>query len=276
MINLEKPQPGIYENVSFEDYLKIDAKNNSYLGRLGITAAHAQIEEPDTPSKFFGRLTHTRVLEPSEFDKRYIIPPKVDRRTTEGKAEWAEFTEEHGNKEQITQDNYDTVNAINEAILAHPRAKELLVGEIERTVVWEDPESGILCKARPDIISSPHGMLIDLKTTKDASQESFTRAIANLGYNRQAAHYLNGMNAMSPFLFDKYRFIVCEIKKPYRVQVYKMDAEFLALGQTSIKELIQKEIDCIAANEWPHYQTDWQSGDYEIELECPMWAHKRG
>ena len=270
-LNIEAPEVGIYENIPFEDYLKIQAVSNSYLSRLAITPAHARVKEPDSLSKSLGRMVHTMVLESvEEFNVQYVVAPVVDKRTKAGKAEWAEFVE--GNTRiAITQDDLNKVNAIYEAVLSHPRAAELLSENVsESTIIWEDPETGILCKARPDAVPNDHNFLIDLKTTRDASPQGFTRAIMNYGYYRQAAHYLNGMRVVSGLHYDSFIFIAVEKVEPYRVGCYTLDRAFLGYGETEIERLMQVDLACKEQG-YPHYTPDTHTGEYESELELPPW-----
>ena len=63
-------KPGIY-NMSFEDYKKIDAINNSKLVQASKTLAHALYEKEDTNVMNFGRTFHTYLLELDRFKKEF-------------------------------------------------------------------------------------------------------------------------------------------------------------------------------------------------------------
>jgi len=65
-------QSGIY-NMSFEDYKKIDAINNSKLVRASKTLAHALYEKEDTAVMNLGRDFHTYLLELGRFKKEYAV-----------------------------------------------------------------------------------------------------------------------------------------------------------------------------------------------------------
>ena len=55
-------KPGIYPNIPFREYLKIEAVSNSYLGRLDECPAKGLIPRKDTDSLGLGRAVHTVVL----------------------------------------------------------------------------------------------------------------------------------------------------------------------------------------------------------------------
>ncbi|WP_010597300.1 PD-(D/E)XK nuclease-like domain-containing protein [Rickettsiella massiliensis] len=45
--------------------------------------------------------------------------------------------------------------------------------QIEQSLYWKDPNTGILCKCRPDILRS--SLVADLKTAQDGSAWSFSK-----------------------------------------------------------------------------------------------------
>ncbi|NBO40554.1 MAG: hypothetical protein EBU92_03265, partial [Betaproteobacteria bacterium] len=63
------------------------------------------------------------------------------------------------------------------AIANHAGACTLLDGDIaiENSMFWTDQETGIECRARPDIIR-PDGLIVDLKTTQDAGASAFAKS----------------------------------------------------------------------------------------------------
>lgn len=84
--------------MSLEEYHRVDAMSKGKLDKLEKSALHykASLETPPepTPQMIFGAAYHLMALEPGEFPKYYIVPPKIDRRTKEGKARTAEFDKE--------------------------------------------------------------------------------------------------------------------------------------------------------------------------------------
>src|SRR5574337_375757 len=255
-------KPGIYSDVSFSDYKAIKAVSNSYLGRLDKCPAKALIEEEDTPSMLLGRAVHKSVLEGDEaFFAEYMKAPKVDKRTKEGKAEWASFQAKHGGLNLLTAEDYNKVLAVNEAVYSHPFAAKLLAENVtEQTILWLDKDTGLLCKARPDAVPDEGKMsLIDLKTTSDASFEGFTRSIAKYGYARQAAFYTDGYRQATGANIDSFWFIAVETEAPYRTEVYYLDSDFIAWGREKYKALLAIEKKCAGQKSYPHYKHDFET-----------------
>ncbi len=274
-LDILNPLPGVYEGVPDKDYFAIKANSNSTMSRIFLTPAHSKCEMEDSDSKSKGRSIHNYALEISKFKELFVVTKKMNRNKLEWKALKKE-AEENG-KEIIQAQDYKQAYNVYNAIQRHPRAKELLTNCVfEQVVIWHDPDTGMLCKAKIDIVSDPAlGYLADLKTTKDASPKAFARAVVNLGYHRQAYHYITGYNIAQPYYYGDFKIIACEIKPPYRVQVFTLNDEFMDLAQTEVQELMQKEAECIKNNQWDHFTTDPDTG-YEIELMCPLWAHTRG
>lgn len=96
----------------------------------------------------------------------------------------------------------------------------------EQSIYWDDSETGLLCKCRPDIlIIGPDEVLcIDIKTTKASDPHAFTLACETYGYHMQQAHYEAGIVAA----YEKpvtWLFAVCETVEPYAAAFYQIDNE---------------------------------------------------
>lgn len=252
-------KPGIYDNIPSHTYHnEIQAVSNSYLGRLAKCPAAARIPMEETAALLFGRACHSFVLEGEEvFFAEFAVAPKCDRRTKEGKAAFEQFTLANEGKTVITVDDLNTIFAIDASVKSHPFAKQLLAqGISEQTVIWEDEETGVLCKCRPDRTPSGNkGVLVDLKTTTDASERSFLNSVIKYGYARQAKHYIEGVNAgIGRTDYDAFAFIAVEKEAPYRCEVYILDDAFLEYGANERTRLLRIEAQCRKNNFWPAYQ----------------------
>lgn len=250
--------PGLYPNVAFKDYLALPYVSNSYLGRLVKCPAKAKIPLEDTPSLSLGRAVHTVVLEGKDaFFGAYAIAPNVDKRTIVGKAEWLAYQTANAGKAIISQDASDKILAISNAVYRHPWASRLLAENVtEQTVIWQDSETGLTCKARPDAVPDEGKLILaDLKTTTDADEFAFTRSIVKYGYARQAAFYLDGYNAARGTQLDTFIIIAVETEAPYRTEVYLLDEDLIQYGRDQYKRILQIEQRCRAENSYPHYAT---------------------
>ena len=250
-------QPGIYENLPFQIYVQIDAVNASYLKLLSEVPAKAKLPDKDSKDKRFGRAVHAYVLEgKSTFFREFAVAGKVDKRTKEGKAKWAEFERQSEGKTVLDSSDYGIIMMMNDAVEAHPFAGKLLhQGRSEVTVVWRDVETGLLCKCRPDRIpANTEGVFLDLKSTKNAGEFIFRRDCVHYKYYNSAAWYMEGLGIATGKLYTDFAFIAVEKEPPYRVEVYTLEDKFLARGYDENHHWLAKEKEYREQNFWPHYK----------------------
>lgn len=258
-------EPGIHENIPAEDYHAHMALSRSYLCKLLRSPAHALVETEETPAMRFGSLVHTCVLEPGEQLKRYAKAPVCDRRTTKGKAIYAEWTAENSGKIVVSEQDWETAINISAAIHNHPDAAELLSeGRPEVTAICKDI-SGPLRKARIDWDRSDIGALIDLKTTSDASPAAFARSAANYQYHIQAAYYLDTWREAGGDA-ETFWFIAVEKTPPFGIAVYELPANAIEDGRRLYREAIARHNVCQDSGEWPAYEPGIK------QLVWPAWA----
>ena len=262
-------ETGVYNNLSFEEYLAVDAVSNSYLSRLNIVPAAAKLEREETSTLLVGRVIHSILLTPSDFERDYAITPECDKRTKKGKEAFEAFQSANAGKGIITADDLATLEAIKTAIWAHPFASELLQkGSSEISCVWNDETTGIKCKARPDRIPDGNkGVLVDIKSCRSADKGTFTKAVLQYGYARQAAFYCEGIFQAGGLLYDYFVWIAVEKEPPYRVEVYVADDHVLQYGFDSFHQLLDLEKKCRISG-YPHYK---EAGAQTIHL--PEWAY---
>ena len=227
-----RPEPGIYHDVDFEEYLSWDAVNNSSLHPAERSMAHFAAQEPVEPTEAmqFGSLVHCGRLEPDCLAQRYVVTPDFatqvrrpdgspyanPRASGEYKRLVAEFEEENAGKEIVSQEKYMQMLGMLTSLANSVRANEYLgPGDAEVSIVWDDRDTGVRCKARLDKWSHPHRRIADLKTANDASD--FERAIFNYRYHRQAAFYVDGAAALTG-KGHSYCLVVVEKTPPYGVR----------------------------------------------------------
>ncbi|MBK7677555.1 MAG: PD-(D/E)XK nuclease-like domain-containing protein [Candidatus Accumulibacter sp.] len=151
---------------------------------------------PPTPAMAFGSAVPPYVLEPDRFSEEFVVAEKFDRRTKEGKEAAARFEEATQGKTLIPPEDLATLGRMRAAVLAHQGAARLLEqGEAELSAFWSDPATGIACRCRPDWFNET--AIVDLKSCLDASSRGFSRAIANLGYDVQAAFYVDELGRVT-------------------------------------------------------------------------------
>jgi len=267
-------EPGRYEDIPIEEYHAHPSLNSSKLGLLGRSPAHLKAsadwpEEP-TPAMVLGNAIHTTVLEPDELDQRYSSeqPEKpggkmFDRRTKAGKENYSLWQDqvldpwllENRGKAQIPTADWNRLGDIRAAVMRSPAAKHVIgLGLHESSFIWEDPETGILCRCRPDTCGEGRGLLVDLKSTMDARPDPFSLSISRFRYYGQAAWYIDGVNAvLGVGTIKSFVFVAVEKLPPYGVGVYVLDPADVERGRAENRRALNRLAWCRERDEWPGY-----------------------
>lgn len=76
-------------------------------------------------------------------------------------------------------------------------------GTKEQCIEWKDRQTGLMLKAKPDLIPVGTDYLVDLKTAQKADAESFAKEVINYGYHIQTVFYRTAVAACKPDAFDR-------------------------------------------------------------------------
>jgi exodeoxyribonuclease VIII len=255
-----------------EAYHALKAVSPSQIKVLGRSPLHyfdqflaedREKREP-TPAMLMGTALHTAVLEPELWDATIAVPPhSFDRRTKAGKELAAEFEREAAGKIVLAPDDADQVRRMADQVRKHPAAGFLLElpGRREASYTWEDPQTGLACKTRPDWHSEDRRIVVDVKTTRDASRVEFAKSVANLDYHVQAAWNQDALGA------EQFITIAVENVRPFAVAVYPASGAMIAAGQRRIEAAMALLAQCWETGVWPGY------GDLVQEpIELPGWC----
>ncbi len=112
-------------------------------------------------------------------------------------------------------------------------------GRSEESFFWQDPETGLACKCRPDYLRTDR-ILLDIKTTENASLEEFSRTLLKYNYHLSAAHYLDGVSAVTGQHCETFLIIACEKSAPYCVQVFEVDFGSIEKGRELCARSLQR------------------------------------
>lgn len=261
---------GIFD-LPMEVYRKSDALNFSGLSKLAQSPAHYQayrLNPPEpTSAMTFGTAVHAAILEQGLDKKLVVKAPLIDKRTKLGKSEWEAFELENRGKLVLNEDAFQKVIQIRDAIFNHPVASQLLnptEGDAERSAFWIDPETQVLCKLRADFLRHD-GLVIDLKTSIDASPREFQRTIANFKYHWQSAFYLDGLSHLVDETLNQFIHIVVEKEPPFGIGIYVLDDVSLLQARHEISLLKAIYAKCKNENHWPNYSEQIQN------ISIPGW-----
>lgn len=217
-----------------------------------------------TPAMVLGSAIHSIILEPDLFTSEYVANPGIDKRTKDGKAEWAAFQAEHKGKTILSDEDFQTCLAVRDAVHLHPVAAGLLTGgEAEQSFYAIDPEHGELVKCRTDYLSGD--LIVDVKSTADASPDGFARSCANFRYPHQVAWYRDVMDAAFGEPPAHWVFMAVETKPPYAIGLYFAQPEDIARARLACRRDLQRIVDHKRSGQWPDY------GAEALPLALPKW-----
>lgn len=259
---------GVYDT-PIEEYHGSEAISRSTLMHFQKSPYHYwwnknnKAAKKPTEAMIFGNLVHTLCLEPVEFYSRYAVAPEVDRRKKEGKQLYSEFIANVGSRTIISVEQHEEALNLQASIKNDEMARSLISGmQMEKSIFFTHELTGYQCKARPDAWNSA-GLIVDLKTAKDASYRAFQRAALYDGYFLQAAMLQQALASLG-IVLDKFVFVVVEKTEPYAIGIYMLDDEALGYGINLFHTLMEGVSTCDAKNKWESYGIQ--------TLSVPTWA----
>ncbi len=213
-----------------------------------------------------GTAVHTKVL---GVGGRFITYPD-EHLTKSGnvstKAETVAWEAERRAAGQIilTPNEVRMVDEMAEAVKANPVARKLFERPGHPEVSVFDEYLGVKRRGRFDYLPDEGGIVVDLKTTVDASKAGFARAAARYGYHVQRGHYLDILKRLGREA--DMLFVAVEKEPPYLVQVHRLSPEFAEMGETEALAAVDTYRRCMESGVWPGYP------DEVAMLEPPMFA----
>jgi exodeoxyribonuclease VIII len=212
-----------------------------------------------------GSLVHCALFEPQELRRRYVVKPEGMNFATKTGREWRDAqTLQIVDAEalQSAQAQAWTVRAV------HDLHSLLSEGYAEASAFWRDSETGALCKCRPDWVR-PTGdgvILVDGKTTQDASPDGFGRAIWTYSYHLQAAWYSDGFEAATGKRVHGFVFAAVESAWPHVAGAYMLADDVLDAARRENRRLLNLYAKCLESGDWPGYASRVQL------VNLPKWA----
>jgi exodeoxyribonuclease VIII len=112
-------------------------------------------------------------------------------------------------------------------------------------------------------------LIVDLKTTEDASPAGFRKSIGAFRYHVQASWYLDGVQAATGCRPDEFLFVCVDKKPPYAVAVYAAAPVIVTIGAETAARDLDVLATCKQAGAWPGYS------DQIEPISLPGWMMPR-
>lgn len=263
-------KPGIYTDLSIEDYhQKVDAISASALKKIKHSELsywhYKNSKDTERKSHFdYGNAFELAVIDEANgtndfHDKVAIMPsdnweaaaladnpklknPAASKIYKEAKAKWESENAEKYHIPLRGSESYECILGSIETLKQDETVWKLLSGtSYQVSAIWEDEETGLMLKTRPDVAKINKNVILDIKTCRDASPHAFARQATNLDYPIQAVMQIDGMiqsGAMDKV--DRYYWLAVEKEAPYNYGLYYFTPEDIAEVMKKYRELIIK------------------------------------
>ena len=276
-------KPGIYSGISMDDYHGDIAEGPS-ISSSGLrtiikqSPAHYYANSYLNPNREpeevkdhfdFGKAAHCLLLGESGFREQYAIRPQVwDTWRTDAAKKWRTEMEEMG-RICLVPDDIHAIKRIAEQLAKDPIVGAgILQGEVERSIIWKDEETGIWIKTRPDVIPESDGMAADMKTTTDASPLAIAKAVDNFGYHQQGALIGEGFKQVLNLEMTDFVLVWIEKKAPFVVNVSPVEDQWIYYGAKQNRRALNIFAECVKTGVWPSYPSD-------VTTRMPEYVAKR-
>lgn len=279
---------GLHHNIKAVDYHADPAPSpslSSGVARtiLGKSLAHAFAEHPRLGGSV--RKIATAAMDTGSLVHALLAGTTADEIEVETFAnfrskaaqDWAAGVRDAG-KIPALRDDMEAAQAIADAV----RAKATLGttddpfgdGYPEVTAIWSKQQDGaapVFFRARYDRLVMPANepwTAWDWKVTGDVSPGEVRRKIRRFGYHHQAAHYLDGMNALCPAFAGRHSFIFVfvEDSPPYSVRRYCITPDSAGCAAIDIGRAHDQWAHALRTNKWPD-----ASSAKTTFVEVPSW-----
>jgi hypothetical protein len=236
----------------------------SLLKGLSKSPAHALLqhrESTDTDALRFGRAFHQRLLTPGE---EFLFWEKnLSYATKEGKLLRKEVQEKGLEPYQLQKGELASIDAMVTSLYRHKLVREMLAEEsvMEKQMYWMDHSYGVPMRGKLDQYILDGGILIDYKSTEDASFDAFLYSIRKYRYNAQSAMYMDAL-VTHGYKVNRSYLVAVEKSPPYGVGLFGlpihnkdvMDRRYMDIsiesGRAFYKRMAKVYKDCIENNEW--------------------------
>ncbi len=283
---VELPTASLIERMSNDEYHACPEFSSSQLKDILRSGAHFYsnniIKENERESKKhldFGTLAHTLFLEPDQFENEFAVipadapkPPTDVMRNAKNPSEdsikrvqwWDNFAAEHGTKITITEDLLLGAKRIadNLRTLSSYGIMKNNFGMAEASIFFVDPVFDLQLRVRPDYhiapcTAFPNGLLLDVKTTRDARAFKFSKDCGEYGYDLSASMYREGFQQYYNTQ-DKpdFIFLVAESAAPFNVKQYRASDLFLSVGDARYNKSKALLAESLLIDEWSGYSAE--------------------
>lgn len=237
--------------LSNADYHRAEGISKSGLDLIARSPMHYRFRElcEPTAAMILGTATHAAILEPIAYASDYVIlsPDVADRRSSVYK----EAVKQRGQEYVLLASDADLIAGMCESVQANPHAAALLAdGESEMSLFTRDPVTGVIVRARYDWLTRA-GQPVDLKTTKDASDDAFGKSVMNYRYHVQDVFYCDVWEWAFGEQPPQMLFLAVESDMPHCTAIHRIPHDFRQYARKVYRADLNRYAECLESGEWP-------------------------
>ena len=213
--------------------------------------------KPSSPALIIGSGFHTATLEPEKLDDEFAVKPsEIDGqgpRTKHYKESFELMQKSEPDKQWLAPADYDLILEMAGSALENPVLRHYMADidkVVEGTGYFE--MEGAKCKVRPDLYIPGAGVVIDLKSTQDASNRGFTKSVRQFGYLFQACWYMHALRLLGEKP-KQFVFIAVEKTAPYATAAYTIKESDINKQFSNMERACQLWATCQSSGIWPGY-----------------------
>lgn len=240
------------------EYDKMEGERSSIVAEVWKSPRHARMYEQkgkDSKALYLGHLIHLRILQPELFAKL----EKKDCMETQVEG-------------FIGTKQLDICNNAYKSLKADKEIEELIFGpgETEIVIQWEETTRRgftVKCKAMIDRYIPELETIVDLKSTRDASDGKFPKQCFEKNYDIRLAHYVHGMRVKG-YKVSNVSVVAVENCDPHLTNRWEVDPVTIREAMFTRSYCLDKLAECRELDEYPGYRKGFKM------LTRPTWVHR--
>lgn len=230
--------------------------------------------KPEGDALILGKAAHCLILGDEVFAENFAyVPEDAPKKPTapqvaafertgkwsdaaaEGGPWWAAFEAEAAGRSFLTAEQVTRIGYMAENLGALPEAREALIGDLtEVSLIWQDEQTGLWVKSRPDCLPSNGVDFGDLKTFSPKGNDlmlSAQRAVTDHGYAVQMAMAVEGAERAFGTTASRCALIFIQTTEPYEPVPIMLDEEAIHWGRVLFRDGLDKIAHGLKTDEWP-------------------------
>lgn len=242
----------IDERLYHQDPMSLSSSAAKTLIYQGPDVFHRKsMEPPEYRDAYdFGSVVHALVLGVGEFEVLFFDSWRTK------KSKQARDEARAAGRAPILLKDFETAEAMRDAVMAHETSARLLQGGAAEVSMWaEDPATGVLMRGRIDWLRTD--LFVDLKTSgKPVDQPGFLATVWDFSYGFQGAYYrrmlkLNGVKAEPAW-------VAVTKREPHEVGAFVPDEGLMSRCERDVDRALALYAHCKETGDWPSLEEAYE------------------